>query len=216
MARYEDLGTLPGPEERIAAAADGLAAGALLAHPTTRVYGVGGPATPAADAELSRLKGRRPEGPVLRIGADVGRLRSLYPSAAWGADAARLAERFWPGPLTLVLDDGTARGLALRVEAHPLTRGVLARWSGALGSTSLNRTGHPPARTEAEAREALDALLEALPGPALRLLFLPAGDLAGPPPSTLLSLLPPGPRLLREGAIPRAEIEAALGRGVLP
>lgn len=207
MARFDDLGALPPGEARVAAAVEVLGRGGLLAHPTATVYGIGGPAGPRPDAEVERLKGR--EGaPVLRVVADAGRLRALYPAARWPEEADRLAARFWPGPLTLVLDDGSASGLAVRVEAHPLTRAVLAAWGGALGSTSLNRSGDPPARTEAEAR----AVLHAMPESRLEMAFLPAGDLDGPPPSTLVSLREPTPRLLRAGAIPLPELEAALGR----
>ncbi len=207
MARFEDLGTRPEGAARVDAAVDVLARGGLLAHPTATVYGIGGPAGPVADAEVERLKGR--EGaPVLRIVADVGRLRDLYPAASWPDEAAILAASFWPGPLTLVLDDGSAAGLAVRVEPHPLTRAVLSAWGGALGSTSLNRSGRPPARTEDEARRTLEALPEA----RAPLAFLPAGDLDGPPPSTLVSLREAAPRLLRAGAIPVSSIEAALGR----
>jgi L-threonylcarbamoyladenylate synthase len=207
MARFEDLGTRPEGAARVAAAVDLLERGGLLAHPTGTVYGIGGPAGPRADAEVERLKGR--EGaPVLRIVADIGRLRTRYPDAAWPEEADRLADRFWPGPLTLVLDDGSATGLAVRVEAHPLTRAVLSAWGGALGSTSLNRSGRPPARTESEARTTLREMPEA----RLDVAFLPAGDLDGPPPSTLVSLREAAPRLLRVGAIPVPAIEAALGR----
>lgn len=210
MARFEDLGALPAGEARVAAAAAALERGALLAHPTQTVYGIGGPATVAADREVARLKGRIAAGPMLRIAADAASVRALFPSVVWTEDAARLADRFWPGPLTLVLDDGSGTGLAVRAEAHPVTRSVLARWSGALGSTSLNPTGGSPARTEVEARR----VLEALPGAVLRLLFLPGGDLPGPPPSTLVSLRRGPPRLLREGAIARDALEDALGREI--
>jgi len=209
MAPFDDLGTRAEGAARVAAAVEVLARGGLLAHPTGTVYGIGGGRGAASDAEVERLKGRE-GGAILRIVADVGRLRDLFPAACWPDEAERLAARFWPGPLTLVLDDGSASGLAVRVEPHPVTRAVLSAWGGALGSTSLNRSGRPPARTEAEARAVLRAMPEASP----ELAFLPAGDLAGPPPSTLVSLRDAVPRLLRAGAIPASSIEAALGRSL--
>ena len=102
--------------------------------------------------------------------------------------------------------------MAVRAESHPVTRAVLQRCEGPLGSTSLNLTGAPAARTVAAARSTLAAMGE----PGAPLLLLDAGDLPGPPPSTLLSLRDDPPRLLREGAIAAARLEAALGMELAP
>lgn len=186
-----------------------LECGGLLVHPTSTVYGLGGGSV-EADAEMARLKDRPAGRPFLRIVHDVETLRTERPDLRWTSDAERLASRFWPGPLTLVLDDGTDRGLAIRVESHPVTRAVLRRWGGSLSSTSLNRSGDPAATTPSEVRDTLDAL----PRPALPTVWLDAGELPGGPPSTLLSLRHRTPRLLRSGAVEPQAIEQALGREV--
>lgn len=186
-----------------------LEAGGLLIHPTSTVYGLGGGSV-EADAEVARLKDRPAGRPFLRIVDDVQALRREHPDLRWTSDAERLARRFWPGPLTLVLDDGTDQGLGVRVEAHPVTRTVLRRWGGSVSSTSLNRSGDPAATTASGVRDTL----EALPRPRLPTVWLDAGDLPDGPPSTLLSLRHPTPRLLRSGAVEPRAIEQALGREV--
>lgn len=187
-------------------AASYLAEDGVLAHPTETVYGLGG-GTPPADERIRRLKGRRREEPFLRIAPSVAGLRASHPELEWTRSAERLAEAFWPGPLTLVLEDGTKTGLGVRVEAHPDTRAVLEAWGRTMSSTSLNRSGEPAASTASEARRALDALGSADGGPVW---WLDAGDLPGGPPSTLLSLRGGVPRLLRAGAIGVQRIESVL------
>lgn len=186
-----------------------LEAGGLLVHPTSTVYGLGGGSV-EADAEVARLKIRPADRPFLRIAYDVEALRREHPDLRWTSDAQRLARRFWPGPLTLVLDDGTDQGLGIRAEAHPVTRAVLRRWGGSVSSTSLNRSGDPAATTPSGVRDTLDAL----PRPRLPTVWLDAGELPGGPPSTLLSLRHSRPRLLRSGAVEPHAIEEALGREV--
>jgi len=207
MAPYVEFDSTAVTDEWVERACAGLAAGALLAHPTTTVYGVGAGESDL-DRIISRLKGRAAGIPILRLVFDSARLRRVCPTAVWPRVASVLAEAFWPGPLTLVLDDESASGLAVRAESHPATRAILSRWSGTLGSTSLNPSGAPPARTLGEAR----ATLRAMADPGRPLLFVAAGDLAGPPPSTLLSLRGGEIRLLREGAIERSALERVLGR----
>lgn len=186
-----------------------LEAGGLLVHPTSTVYGLGGGSVDA-DAEVARLKERPAGRPFLRIVYDVQALRRERPDLRWPSDAERLASKFWPGPLTLILDDGTDEGLGVRVEAHPVTRAVLRRWGGSVSSTSLNRSGDPAATTPSGVRETLSTL----PRPRLPTVWLDAGELPGGPPSTLLSLRDPTPRVLRSGAVAPRTIEEALDREV--
>ena len=207
MARFIELDSTAVTKEWAERARAGLAAGALLAHPTTSVYGLGA-GDPEFDRVVSRLKGRASGIPILRLVSDSARLRRVFPTVVWPEVASVLAEAFWPGPLTLVLDDESASGLAVRAESHPATRAILSRWDGTLGSTSLNPSGAPPACTLDEAR----ATLGAMPDPGRPLLLVAAGDLAGPPPSTLLSLRGGELRLLREGAVERSALERVLGQ----
>lgn len=189
------------------AGAQVLADGGILVHPTTTVYGLGG-GTDAVDAEVARLKDRSPDRPFLRIAHDVDTLRRERPNLRWTPEAERLAREFWPGPLTLVLDDGSEAGLGVRVEAHPVTRAVLRTWGRTLSSTSLNLSGEPPATSPVEVRRTIASF----PEPRVRVGWLDAGDLPGGRPSTLLSLRAGTPRVLRRGVLDRSSIEAVLGR----
>lgn len=189
--------------ERVAAA---LRQGAVLAHPTSTVYGLGA-LGPGGDRAIARLKERDPERPLLRLAASVEALRTARPELAWDERAERLARRFWPGGLTLVLEDGSGMGLGVRVEAHPVTRALLERLGAAtLSSTSLNRTGTEPARTSAE----VEAFLGSAPDAGRPVLFLDAGDLPASSPSTVVSLVERPARLLRAGAVPPEEVARVL------
>lgn len=192
-------------EDAVRRAAEVLSGGGLLAHPTETVYGLGGLPVDL-DREVARLKGRERERPLLRLGPDVRTIRRRHPSLVWPPAARRLAAAVWPGPLTLVLDDGSEHGLGVRVEGHPLTRRVLAALEATMSSTSLNRTGAAPARTAREAEETLAGMPEA----RVKVAWLRAGDLAGAPPSTVLSLRGGSPRVLRRGAIEPARLERIL------
>lgn len=209
VTEYRRVPARRGPDERpeaVDAGVRALEAGAVLAHPTATVYGIGA-ASRALDPTLARLKGRDPGRPLLRIGPDEATLRRRHPELRWDGRARRLTEAFWPGPLTLVLPDGSEDGLGVRVEEQALTRAVLERAGATMSSTSLNRSGRPPARTSDEVARALDAM----PDVEVGVVWLDAGPLPPSPPSTLVSLLGERPRVLREGAVPADEVEACLG-----
>lgn len=194
-------------EERIAAAVEALRTGHLLVHPTSSVYGIGA-VSRELDAEISRLKGRSPEHPLLRLAGSLEGLCRAHPDLRWSQEAEALAAALWPGPLTMVLEDGSGDGLGVRVEGHDLTGRVLRELGGTMSSTSLNRTGEPPADSEDDVRRTLSAM----PTPRVTVHRLLAGDLPGPPPSTVLSLLDDRPRVLREGAVSLDRIAGVLGR----
>ncbi len=206
MARFLELNGLRDAKEWVEQVRAGLASGALLVHPTGSVYGLGGGQTDS-DAIVSRMKERSSRSPIIRLVLDAASVKRLFPDVEWSDAAEALASAFWPGPLTLVLDDGTESGRAVRAEPHPVTRAVLANWAGSLGSTSLNRSGAAAARTACEAR----ATLLEMADPGRLLLFLAAGDLKGSPPSTLLSLRGGRFRLVREGAVRRPDLERVVG-----
>jgi L-threonylcarbamoyladenylate synthase len=192
-----------------------LADGRLLGYPTETVYGLGSSAsTPALEA-LARLKGR-----------DVGKpfllLVSGRPMAeSWGlvftASARALSEMFWPGPLTLVLKGGEGRlpdglrgregGIAVRHTSHRGIERLVARSGQPLTSTSANRPGGPPAPGADKLAELFQPEVD-----AGLLLVLDGGVLGNVPPSTLVDCTESVPRLIREGAIPRAELRRAAGR----
>ena len=194
-------------DDALARAADALREGAVLVHPTSTVYGLGA-ITAAGDEAIARLKRREPGHPFLRLAADVASLRAAHPGLAWDERAGRLAARFWPGGLTVVLPDGPGRTLGVRVEAYPVTRALLEQLGPVtMSSTSVNASGEPAARTAAE----VTAFLDAAPSPSRPVVFLDAGDLPPSRPSTVVSLVDRPGRLLRAGAVPVADIEAALG-----
>ncbi|MXW56518.1 MAG: L-threonylcarbamoyladenylate synthase [Gemmatimonadales bacterium] len=184
-----------------------LDAGGVLAHPTSTVYGLGGRPWPDVDARIAAIK-RRPPGPLIRLAASREALREALPEMRWTAAARRLAEAFWPGPLTLVLEDGSDTGVAVRVDPHPVVRRLLDGAGGLLTSTSLNETGKPPARTGREVRAALSGV----GSEAGTVGWLDAGDLAGSTPSTLVRVTGEDFEILREGAIPATDVTRALSR----
>lgn len=192
-----------------------LRAGRLLAYPTETVYGLGSAPTVPALAALARLKGRPQGKPFLLL------ISSRRMAEEWGlvfnASASALAEAFWPGPLTLVLRGGEGRlpdelrgregGIAVRYTSHSGVSRLVAATGKPLTSTSANKPGGPPAPGP-------DRLVE-LFGPEEQsgeLLVLDGGVLGNVPPSTLVDCTDLMPRMVREGAIPRAELRRAAGR----
>jgi len=190
----------------IAEAADVLRAGGLVVHPTSTVYGIGGAATAALDREIARLKGRSSGTPLIRLAPSVESLRTECPELEWDDRARRLAAEFWPGSLTLVLGDGTSRGLAARVDSHPVAAALLARWGHLMSSTSLNPHGAPPCRTP----ESVASVLGALPTTEVPIVFVDAGPLPEAAPSTVVSLLARSARVLRTGAVRVEDVQRCI------
>jgi L-threonylcarbamoyladenylate synthase len=192
-----------------------LRAGKLLAYPTETVYGLGSAPTVPALAALARLKGR-PEGKPFLLLISGRRMAEEW-GLVFSASATALSDAFWPGPLTLVLRGGEGRlpdalrgregGIAVRHTSHAGIAQLVASLGEPLTSTSANRPGSPPA-------PGADRLVEMF-GPEMRsgeLLVLDGGVLGNVPPSTLVDCTDVMPRLVREGAIPRAELRRAVGR----
>lgn len=213
MARFEEVaasGEPPRLARVVERAVEVLCAKGVLAHPTDTVYGIGGACRPDVDCFVAALKGRGVEEfPLLRIAADAPTIRSFFPDLEWNSWAEVLADTFWPGPLTLVLDDGTGKSVAVRVEGHPVLGSVLRAWGAPISSTSLNRAGESPAVTSVQARR----ILNRMPDAGIPILLVDAGDLPGPPPSTLVSVAGAEPAVLREGALPTESILECL-RGI--
>jgi L-threonylcarbamoyladenylate synthase len=192
-----------------------LRADKLLAYPTETVYGVGSAPTAAAVAALAALKGRPQGKPFLLIIS--GRRMAEEWGLVFTPSATALSDAFWPGPLTLVIPGGEGRltdelrgregGIAVRHTSHAGIARLVAALGEPLTSTSANRPGGPPA-------PGADRLVE-LFGPEERngeLLVLDGGVLGNVPPSTLVDCTDVMPRMVREGAIPRAELRRAAGR----
>jgi L-threonylcarbamoyladenylate synthase len=188
-----------------------LAAGGLAAFPTETVYGLGADATNgAAVARLYAAKGRPAFNPLIAHVTDVAAAKRL---ARFDADAARLANAFWPGPLTLVLPkaagctvaDLATAGLdtiALRVPSHEVARDILAAFGKPVVAPSANRSGHvSPTRAEHVAAD-LGGRID---------LIVDGGATPVGVESTIVACLGE-PVLLRPGGLPRAAIERALTR----
>jgi L-threonylcarbamoyladenylate synthase len=201
------------PTTRLEQAAAILAAGGLVAFPTETVYGLGADATnKEAVAEIFRLKGRPADHPLivhLPNAAGLGRWAAVVPESA-----RRLAEAFWPGPLTLILKrqvwvpdalTGGQETVGLRVPAHPLALALLGRFGGGVAAPSANRFGRVSPTTAAHVRAEFGAALPVLDGGACEVGL----------ESTILDLSGTSPRLLRPGAISAAQLEAVLSGPVL-
>ena len=194
----------------IAKAAAALRAGGLVILPTETVYGLAADAAdPRAVAAVYAAKGRPSFNPLIAHVANAAMARRI---ARFDARAERLAARFWPGPLTLVLPilDETAvcdlarAGLdtvAVRAPAHPLAHRLLEAFGGPVVAPSANRSGRPSPTTLADALDETGAAAAAA---------LDGGPCAIGLESTVVALLDEA-RLLRPGAVTRAEIEAEIG-----
>ncbi len=191
--------------EAIRRAAELLDEGGIIVHPTSTVYGVGGRPQPEIDEAICAVKGR-PRTPLIRLAATPASLAEAVPGIRWTGAGRRLAEAFWPGPLTLVVDDGSGAGVAVRIDAHPVVQSLLELAGGAMTSTSLNLSGQPPARTGRDAGTALARLTF-----GCRAGWLHAGDLPDSPPSTVVRPSRDGVELIREGAISSDEVESVAG-----
>lgn len=179
--------------------------------PTETVYGLGADAAnPAAVAAIFEAKGRPRFNPLIAHVADVETAARI---AVLDDRAMALARAFWPGPLTLVapIRDASAvcdlarAGLdtvAIRVPGHSLARAVLAAFGGPVVAPSANRSGRPSPTTYADAfGETGGACAVTLDG----------GPCEVGLESTVVAVLDGPPRLLRPGAVTRAQLEAVVG-----
>jgi L-threonylcarbamoyladenylate synthase len=189
-----------------------LRAGGLVAFATETVYGLGADATNrAAVQRIFALKGRPATNPLIIHVPDV-RVARRY-ATHWPETAQALAQKFWPGPLTLVLpkqsiivDEATAGlpTLGLRVPDHPVTLELLRRFNGPMTGPSANVSNHLSPTTAAHVREDLGQGVD---------LILDGGPCRVGIESTVLDLSRPTSRgrILRPGGISREQIEAVIG-----
>lgn len=200
------------PEE-IARAAATLKAGGVVAFPTETVYGLGADASnPDAVAKIYALKGRPSSHPV------IVHLASAEALGDWALDvpgpASRLAARFWPGPLTLVLrraarvPDAVTGGqdtVAVRVPAHPVAQALLRAFGGGIAGPSANRFGRVSATTAAHVHAEFGDAVECV---------LDGGECDVGIESTIVDVSGMQPTLLRPGGVSLAALEDALGEEV--
>ena len=184
--------------------------GEVVAFPTETVYGLGANArNPAALEKVFELKGRPKTHPLI---VHLDQPRYLHRWAREVPPAAeQLAQRFWPGPLTLVLPrapevldlvTGGQDSVAVRVPAHPMAQQLLTAFGGGLAAPSANRYGHvSPTRAE-HVRDEF--------GEAVRVI-LDGGECKVGLESTIVSCLGGEVRLLRPGGITVAQLRAVVG-----
>jgi L-threonylcarbamoyladenylate synthase len=204
------MNQLPALSPGVDQAAAVLHAGGLVAFPTETVYGLGADArNPEAVARIFAAKGRPPDHPLIVHLADTGQLTEWaqnIPEAAW-----RLAEAFWPGPLTLVLPrlagvpDAVTGGLgtvALRVPGHPVALALLTAFGGGIAAPSANRYGRVSPTSAEDVREELGDSVD---------LVLDGGRCPIGIESTIIDLSSTTPRILRPGKITERALRRVLG-----
>ena len=209
---------LPADARSIVRAVEILAAGGLVAFPTETVYGLGADAgNPLAVARIYAAKGRPGFNPLI---AHVADLAAAQREAELSPTAQSLAARFCPGPLTLeapVIEtvgatDGVCdlaraglASVAVRAPAHPVAQALLVAFGRPIAAPSANRSGHVSPVTAEHVAADLFGKVD---------LIIDGGRTPAGLESTIVSFLGPAPALLRPGALPREEIEAALGGGL--
>jgi L-threonylcarbamoyladenylate synthase len=194
-------------------AADLLRAGGLVAFPTETVYGLGADAENAAAVRrIFAVKGRPETHPLIVHVAGGAALDGW--AAAVPDVARRLAARFWPGPLTMILrraarvPDAVTGGQAtvgLRVPAHPLALAMLRLFGGGVAAPSANRFGRVSPTTAQHVRDDLGGDADYV---------LDGGTCAVGVESTIVDLTGPEPAILRPGGVTREALEAEVGRAV--
>lgn len=201
--------TVPASEENVQKAARLLRQGGLVAFPTETVYGLGADASnPAALKKIFAAKGRPADHPLIVHIADMSDLKNWVaevPRAAW-----LLAEKFWPGPLTMVLRrashvsdliSGGQDSIGLRVPSHPVAQNLLKAFGGGIAAPSANKFGRlSPTAAEHVRQELGDAVDMVLDG----------GDCEVGIESTIVDLTREAPAILRPGRISAQQIGDAL------
>ncbi|HUS81617.1 MAG TPA: L-threonylcarbamoyladenylate synthase [Armatimonadota bacterium] len=196
----------------VARAARVLRAGGLVVLPTDTVYGLAASLdSPEALARIFEAKRRPRQTPLpvlIASAADAGRLAA----GPLSSPVMALVGEFWPGPLTVVVEAGhrlpgvVTAGLGtvgLRVPDNEVAREIIGACGGALVVTSANLSGEDSPRAVSDIPHELLAHVS---------LVVDGGPCPGGVPSTVVDITGPEPRVLREGAVPAAAIEAALGR----
>ncbi len=187
-----------------------LKGGGLIAYPSDTVYGLGAAASDErAVARAFAVKGRLSEKALSLLLADVEDMAPLC--AEVPPTAELLVERFWPGPLTLVLRRspafesaalGSGDNVALRVPDHLFLRRLIRALGEPITGTSANRSGRPSCRTAREVQRQLGGAVD---------LIIDGGPSRVGRESTVIDITQDTPKLLREGAISRREVEEVVG-----
>ena len=215
LTEYKKNGNIgPEDEAKLQEAAGILRAGGLVAFPTETVYGLGGNGLlKEASRSIYAAKGRPSDNPLI---LHISDMKELEPITREIPHRARtLAEHFWPGPLTMILNKAeivpleTTGGLstvAVRMPEHEVARRLIALAGVPVAAPSANTSGRPSPTTAAHVREDLEGKTEAI---------LDGGPSGIGLESTIVDLSGEEPVLLRPGAITAEMLEKALGERVL-
>ncbi|MCM1145235.1 MAG: L-threonylcarbamoyladenylate synthase [Blautia sp.] len=196
-------------EEALQRAGDIIKAGGLVAFPTETVYGLGGDAlNPASSRKIYAAKGRPSDNPLI---VHICRMEDLAPIVAEIPEAARkLAERFWPGPLTMIFRKSdqvpleTTGGLdtvAVRMPLHPVALALIASSGGYVAAPSANLSGRPSPTRAKYVVEDLSGRIE---------MILDGGDVEIGLESTIVDMTAGEPMILRPGAVTKEMLEEVL------
>jgi len=202
-------------DDNIDKAVDVLRRGELVAFPTETVYGLGADACSTQAVErIFAAKGRPTNHPLIVHISNVSELTQW--ATAVPDSAMKLAEAFWPGPLTVILKrgagviDGVTGGqptIGLRVPAHPVALKLLRRFGGGIAAPSANRFGQISPTKAVHVQQGLGSSAA---------LILDGGSCAVGIESSIVDFTGELPRLLRPGMLSRAAIETALGIDFAP
>jgi L-threonylcarbamoyladenylate synthase len=195
--------------DRIREAIDTMRAGGIVAIPTETFYGLATDAfLPEALLRVNRLKGKTSDSPILLLLADRGQVGQVARDLPDAFDS--LAERFWPGPLTMVVHaapslppeiSGGRGTVGVRVPGLALPRLLAEGLGRPITGVSANAHGKPPSRN---AEDVVRSIPEGLD------LVLDGGPCPGGAPSTVLDLSSGAPRILRQGIVPLSALEPFL------
>ena len=197
-------------EENIKYAAEILKSGGLLAFPTETVYGLGASiAFPDAVSRIFEVKGRPQDNPLILHISDLSEISNCAVNVP--ANAYELAKKFWPGPLTMILDkaanipDVVTAGLdtvGVRCPANAVTRAIIKACGRPVAAPSANLSGKP---STTNAQHVIHDLLGKIEG------IVDGGECAVGLESTIIDLTTRPPRLLRPGGITLSQLEEILG-----
>ena len=200
----------PNPVRDFEAAIETLRRGDVIVFPTETLYGLGADALNSKAVEkVFKLKGRDSQNPIPVLVADPEMLRNLVSEIP--PLAQKLIDRFWPGPLTLVLparEDlpkpllNASAGIAVRISSQPIATQLLKELGRPMTATSANPSGKEPARTLQEAKRYFSGKVN---------FFLDGGRLSSKSGSTVVELVGAAIKIIREGDIAASELRSVVG-----
>jgi len=197
-------------EEGLRRAGEILKQGGLVAFPTETVYGLGGDAlNPQSSRKIYAAKGRPSDNPLI---VHICRWEDIYPLVKKVPEAAvKIAEAFWPGPLTMILPKSdrvpyeTTGGLdtvAVRFPSHPIARKLIGLGGGYIAAPSANLSGRPSPTKAKYVVEDMEGRIE---------MIVDGGEVGIGLESTIVDLTVEPPRILRPGYVTREMLDQVLG-----